>query len=68
TNTGVTAAIDHQGRVVSQLPGYREGVLSLTITPTAGLTPYARTGDKLIWLLVLAMLALGWLSHRRVAR
>lgn len=67
TNTGVTAAIDHQGRVVSQLPGFQEGLLSLTMTPMAGLTPYARTGDKLVWLLVLAMLSLGWLSHRRVA-
>lgn len=45
TNTGITAYIDHRGRVKNQLSAASEGVLSGTVQPAQGLTPYARFGD-----------------------
>lgn len=44
TNTGATAAIDHQGRVVDELPSYVQGALDTSVQPTNGLTPFARLG------------------------
>ena len=45
TNTGVTASIDHRGRVLALLPNYSEGVLDVMVQGTSGLTPYARFGN-----------------------
>ena len=41
TNTGVTAIIDHQGRVVSQIPRDSRGVLLGEVEGRTGITPYA---------------------------
>lgn len=58
TNTGITAHLDAKGNVVSQLPSDTPGVLSGTIQPTAGLTPFARFGNLLaIGLAVVLLLA-----------
>jgi len=45
TNTGITAAIDEGGRVVSRLPAFTAGTLTVEIVPRAGATPYVRTGN-----------------------
>jgi apolipoprotein N-acyltransferase len=45
TNTGVTAHIDHQGKVVAQLPLDAPGVLDISVQPTQGQTPYVRFGN-----------------------
>jgi apolipoprotein N-acyltransferase len=45
TNTGVTAAIDPRGRVVSRLPAFTAGTLVETVEPRSGMTPYARLGN-----------------------
>jgi apolipoprotein N-acyltransferase len=42
TNTGVTAIIDHEGRVVSQLPQFTEAVLEGHAEPRTGTTPYMK--------------------------
>ena len=54
TNTGATAAIDPQGRVVSRLPGFAVGTLVETVQPRTGMTPYARWGN---WPAISAALA-----------
>jgi apolipoprotein N-acyltransferase len=54
TNTGITAAIDRDGRVLARLPQFREGILELAAQGYAGATPYARARD---WPAVLAALA-----------
>jgi apolipoprotein N-acyltransferase len=64
TNTGVTAAIDHRGRVLARLPGYTRGVLDVSVQGTTGLTPYARIGNALPAALAAAMLALAALPRR----
>jgi apolipoprotein N-acyltransferase len=63
TNTGATAAIDPQGRITAQLPGWTTGTLDVTVQGRSGTTPYAhwlgRLGLWPLWVVVLAGLA--WL-------
>jgi apolipoprotein N-acyltransferase len=63
TNTGITAAIDHQGRVLARLPGYTVGVLSVSVYPTQGLTLFARWGDRTAAALALALLLVAWFGR-----
>ena len=46
TNTGMTAVVQPDGRVSAVLPGFERGVLRMTVQGHAGLTPYARWGDR----------------------
>ena len=66
TNTGVTAAIDERGRVVSRLPGFVKGTLEASPVPRAGSTPYVRWGNAPA--LVLAALATAAVLLRRPGR
>jgi len=45
TNTGVTAAIGADGRVLARLEPFTEGRLEVQVQGYAGATPYVRTGD-----------------------
>ena len=57
TNTGASAAIDPQGRVVKRLPPFAQGTLYAEVTPMDGLTPYARFGNYPAVLVALVLLA-----------
>jgi apolipoprotein N-acyltransferase len=57
-NTGVSAVIDSDGRIVAAAAEYVPTVLVADVQPRTGLTPYARTGNSLIVVLALAMAAL----------
>lgn len=65
TNTGVTAAIDHRGRVTGRLPHYVAGALDVTVQGTGGLTAYVRHGNLLPLAACAALLALAWLAARK---
>lgn len=45
TNTGITAFIDHQGKIKQKLPIFETAVLSGWITPRIGMTPYGQFGN-----------------------
>ncbi|MEQ1661752.1 MAG: apolipoprotein N-acyltransferase [Thiobacillus sp.] len=45
TNTGVTAIIDRDGKIVAALPLFQSGSLSGTIQGYTGATPYVRWGN-----------------------
>ncbi|MGD9865846.1 MAG: apolipoprotein N-acyltransferase [Pseudodonghicola sp.] len=67
-NTGVSAVIDPQGRLLSQIPlgqaGYADAALPEPLPPTL----YARTGDLPVFLLLLLLaFALGVVQWRPVA-
>jgi len=62
TNTGVTAAIDHDGTVLGVLPDYQLGALAVTVQGRSGLTPYARTGNWTV-LALATLILLGAARH-----
>ncbi|MEQ8486097.1 MAG: apolipoprotein N-acyltransferase [Pseudomonadales bacterium] len=71
TNNGVTAVIDHRGRVRERLPQFQAGVLRGEYVAMTGTTPYTRLGHG-PWLLLLgAVLAwcagLRWLGRAAAA-
>jgi apolipoprotein N-acyltransferase len=53
TNTGITAAITPDGRVLGQLPAFTAGALRIEAQGFAGLTPFARWGDRLALMLAI---------------
>jgi apolipoprotein N-acyltransferase len=65
-NTGVTAVIDARGRIRQALPFGEVGVLDTTLPSALPPTPYSRTGDLPV-MLMLAGLALLALRRPRVA-
>ena len=69
TNTGVTAIVDHQARVLQTLPRDTRDVLVGEVEGRKGLTPYAwwvsRLGLWPYWLAGLATVLLSWRWHLR---
>ncbi|HSG76552.1 MAG TPA: apolipoprotein N-acyltransferase [Burkholderiales bacterium] len=66
TNTGLTAAIDRDGRVLARLAPFAEGRLDVEVQGYAGATPYVRFGD---WpALALCALVLGLVALRMRSR
>ncbi|MFT4938571.1 MAG: apolipoprotein N-acyltransferase [Paraglaciecola sp.] len=53
TNTGITAFIDHRGKIQSRLAQFEAAVLSDQIQRVRGTTPYRYYGNLLAWLLTL---------------
>jgi apolipoprotein N-acyltransferase len=68
TNDGVTALIDHDGRLLDVLPQFRPGVLSGAVQPRAGLTPYVRFGNWPVLALAWLAVAIGVAAGRRGRR
>jgi apolipoprotein N-acyltransferase len=68
TNDGVTALIDHDGRLLATLPQFAPAVLAGAVQPRTGLTPYVRFGNlpllAVLWLAVAVMVVM----HRRGRR
>jgi len=53
TNTGITAAIAPDGRVLGQLPAFTAGALRVEAQGFSGMTPFARWGNALALLIAL---------------
>lgn len=67
TSTGITAAVDHRGRELARAPQFEAAVLTATVEPRTGLTPFARWRDLPLVLLALAALATALALGRRPA-
>ncbi|MEP7328349.1 MAG: apolipoprotein N-acyltransferase [Betaproteobacteria bacterium] len=67
TNTGITSAIGHDGRVITELPWFTQGLLELDIVGRAGETPYMRMGDAFVLVLAFALLLLAIGTSRVMA-
>jgi len=66
-NTGITAAIDPRGHVTATVPQFETAVLKQTARGYTGATPYARTGNYPVIVLVVLVLAAGYAAKRRSA-
>ena len=64
TNTGVTASIDHRGRVLARLPHQREAVLDTRVQATTGTTPFVAAGEAPIAALAAALLVVAAIAAR----
>lgn len=67
-NTGITAAIDHRGRVLQQLPPGVQAELAGVIQPTRGRTPFVLVGDWLAVAASLATLLAAFLARQKISR
>lgn len=64
TNTGLTAIIDHRGRVTARAAPFEPTVLRGEVLPRRGLTPFARFGEMPVTLLCLALCLAGGCKGR----
>jgi apolipoprotein N-acyltransferase len=67
TNTGVTAVIDHRGRVQAIAPEFETTVINADVFGYAGVTPYMRWGNYAFLLITLVMVATSIIVSQRVA-
>jgi len=65
TNTGVTSAIAHDGRVLAQLPWFTQGILEIEVTGRRGETPYVKWGDAFVVALAGVVLLVAIAASRR---
>ncbi|MFN4148987.1 MAG: apolipoprotein N-acyltransferase [Rhodocyclaceae bacterium] len=65
TNTGITAAIAPDGRVVGSLPPFTRGALVVEAQGFAGATPYMRWGDALALMLAIGAVLPAFLAAWR---
>jgi apolipoprotein N-acyltransferase len=64
TNTGISALIDHRGRVTAELGLFERGALKGTIQPRVGATPFVRLGSLPVLSLAAALLLAGLVLAR----
>jgi apolipoprotein N-acyltransferase len=65
TNTGITSAIAHDGRILVQLPWFTQGILETEIAGRRGETPYVLWGDAFVAVLAALVLAVVIAASRR---
>lgn len=59
TNTGITAIIGPDGRIVDELEQFATDVLRAEVEPRAGATPYVRTGNWPVIVVCVLLIGLG---------
>lgn len=64
TNTGVTAIIDHQGRIIKRAPQFERTVLRGNIQARTGSTPFMRMSHYPILILIAFLLLLSYFGKR----
>jgi len=60
TNTGLTGVVGPDGKILAQAPLFTATTLTGTIIPMAGLTPYARWGDRAVFGGLVLLVGMVW--------
>jgi apolipoprotein N-acyltransferase len=63
-NTGISAFIGHDGKVLDAGPQFEPAVLTQRVQPRQGATPYVQTGNTPLVILCALVLAGFWLRFR----
>lgn len=66
TNTGITAVLGSDGKILAQLPQFTQDTLSAKIQGYSGLTPYVIWGNAPILTLSGLLLIFGFLRQKRI--
>jgi apolipoprotein N-acyltransferase len=64
TNNGITAVVDHQGKIIKTIPQFEEAVLKAEINLVSGTTPYNQFGNILNWFFPLTILLINLLINK----
>ena len=64
TNTGISAFIGADGKVLQAGPQFQSATITMAVEPRKGLTPYARVGNTLILSVCFLLVAGLWLRGR----
>lgn len=65
TNTGVSAIIGPDGRIVERSPQFATHVLRAAVEPRSGTTPYMRTGNRAVVAICILVIGIGGFLNRR---
>ena len=63
-NTGISAFIGHDGKMLESGPQFEPVMLTMAIQPRGGATPYVTTGNTPLVVLCLLIVAGFWLRSR----
>ena len=58
TNDGISAFIDHRGKILKKMGKFEKGVISTSVQAVSGVTPYRRIGPNWVYLLILLIPAM----------
>jgi len=64
TNNGVTAVVDHKGRIIKTIPQFEEAVLKAEIKLVSGMTPYSQFGSIINWLIPFMLILMNFLVNK----
>jgi apolipoprotein N-acyltransferase len=67
TNTGMTAAIGADGRVIAALPPFERAALRVELSGSEGLTPYMRWGNVPVVLVAVLCIAVAMMRRTRIS-
>ena len=65
TNTGISAIIDADGRIVAHSPQFEMATVTHTVQPRSGATPYVTFGNWPVVVFATVLLLLGWKTGRK---
>lgn len=68
TNTGLTGFVAPNGKIIKQAPLFETTVLTDTIQPRGGVTPYSTIGERSIVLILLVLLVLVLIGNAIIER
>ena len=64
TNTGISAIIDHGGQITARSSQFEEAVITGSVIPRQGATPYVLLGNAPVVVYTLACLLFSWIAGR----
>ena len=65
TNTGISAIIDYRGNILTRSAQDEEVVLTGSVIPRQGATPYVRVGNVPVIAMCVVLLLMAWLTSRK---